>query len=114
MLSILAYCMFVLCKISVECVLGKKRMAYICFIPGFSNQVSWKSVYGYTEQSGAVYAVKLYPAGATTNSQAGVTDLFGKCLPALHEMINQGLPLLVNRCCSVNVIMDHYILATHL
>ncbi|KAI8007342.1 hypothetical protein LOK49_LG07G02166 [Camellia lanceoleosa] len=31
--------------------------------------------------SGVVYAVKLYPAGATTNSQYGVTDLFGKCLP---------------------------------
>ncbi|KAI8006886.1 hypothetical protein LOK49_LG07G02190 [Camellia lanceoleosa] len=33
--------------------------------------------------SGVVYAVKLYPAGATTNSQYGVTDLFGKCLPVL-------------------------------
>lgn len=46
--------------------------------------------------SGAVFAVKLYPAGATTNSQAGVTDLFGKCIPALEEMIRQQLPLLVH------------------
>ncbi|MCO5573912.1 hypothetical protein L7F22_027688 [Adiantum nelumboides] len=46
--------------------------------------------------SGAVFAIKLYPAGATTNSQAGVTDLFGKCIPALEEMIRQQLPLLVH------------------
>ncbi|KAL4585267.1 hypothetical protein LXL04_009883 [Taraxacum kok-saghyz] len=47
-------------------------------------------------ESGVVYAVKLYPAGATTNSQDGVTDLFGKCVPALEEMINQNMPLLVH------------------
>jgi dihydroorotase len=46
-------------------------------------------------KSGLVKAVKLYPAGATTNSQAGVTDLFGKCMPVLEEMVKQGLPLLV-------------------
>ncbi|KAF5732569.1 putative s-receptor kinase [Tripterygium wilfordii] len=37
-------------------------------------------------KSGAIFAVKLYPFGATTNSQNGVTDLFGKCLPVLVEM----------------------------
>lgn len=47
-------------------------------------------------ESGVVYAVKLYPAGATTNSQDGVTDLFGKCLPVLEEMVKQDMPLLVN------------------
>ncbi|GFS41318.1 pyrimidin 4 [Actinidia rufa] len=47
-------------------------------------------------ESGVVYAVKLYPAGATTNSQDGVTDLFGKCLPVLEEMIKQNMPLLVH------------------
>nr|GMD38399.1 dihydroorotase, mitochondrial isoform X2 [Ipomoea batatas] len=47
-------------------------------------------------QSGVVYAVKLYPAGATTNSQDGVTDLFGKCLPVLEEMVEQNMPLLVH------------------
>ena len=47
------------------------------------------------EQSGAVHALKLYPAGATTNSDAGVTNLLGKCLPALKAMVEQGLPLLV-------------------
>nr|XP_043606529.1 dihydroorotase, mitochondrial isoform X2 [Erigeron canadensis] len=47
-------------------------------------------------ESGVVYGVKLYPAGATTNSQDGVTDLFGKCVPALEEMVNQNMPLLVH------------------
>lgn len=46
-------------------------------------------------RSGVIYAVKLYPAGATTNSQDGVTDLFGKCLPVLEEMVEQNMPLLV-------------------
>jgi dihydroorotase len=48
-----------------------------------------------TGRSGAVFAVKLYPAGATTNSQDGVTDLFGKCLTVLEEMAEQNMPLLV-------------------
>ncbi|CAA2974496.1 dihydroorotase, mitochondrial isoform X1 [Olea europaea subsp. europaea] len=48
------------------------------------------------KESGVVFAVKLYPAGATTNSQHGVTDLFGKCLPVLEEMVLQNMPLLVH------------------
>ncbi|CAN6700496.1 unnamed protein product [Malus baccata var. baccata] len=47
-------------------------------------------------RSGVVYAVKLYPAGATTNSQDGVTDLFGRCLPVLEEMAEHNIPLLVH------------------
>ncbi|KAI0523989.1 hypothetical protein KFK09_003353 [Dendrobium nobile] len=46
--------------------------------------------------SGVVYAVKLYPAGATTNSQDGVTDIFGKCFSVLEEMVKQNMPLLVH------------------
>jgi dihydroorotase len=42
-----------------------------------------------------VHAVKLYPAGATTNSDAGVTDL-RHCRAALAEMEKLGLPLLVH------------------
>ncbi|MBI2308768.1 MAG: dihydroorotase [Rhodocyclales bacterium] len=45
--------------------------------------------------SGFVKAVKLYPAGATTNSDAGVTDL-ARCAAALAEMEKLGLPLLVH------------------
>lgn len=48
-----------------------------------------------TGKTGVVFAVKLYPAGATTNSQDGVTDLFGKCLHVLEEMVEQNIPLLV-------------------
>lgn len=46
--------------------------------------------------SGIVYAVKLYPAGATTNSDAGVTDLLGRCSAALEQMQALGMPLLVH------------------
>ncbi|MDO8291616.1 MAG: dihydroorotase [Gallionella sp.] len=46
-------------------------------------------------QSGVVHAVKLYPAGATTNSDAGVTDI-RKAYPALEEMQRCGMPLLVH------------------
>jgi len=45
--------------------------------------------------SGVVFAVKLYPAGATTNSDSGVTDL-RHCEPALRTMAQLGLPLLVH------------------
>ncbi|NYT38745.1 dihydroorotase [Allopusillimonas soli] len=46
--------------------------------------------------SGLVHGVKLYPAGATTNSDAGVTDLLGRCGQALDAMQRLGLPLLVH------------------
>ncbi|MES2538760.1 MAG: dihydroorotase [Pseudomonadota bacterium] len=45
--------------------------------------------------SGFVHAVKLYPAGATTNSDAGVTDLT-KCYKTLEAMQALGMPLLVH------------------
>ncbi len=46
-------------------------------------------------QSGIVHAVKYYPAGATTNSDAGVTDI-RKAYSALEEMQRCGMPLLVH------------------
>lgn len=48
------------------------------------------------KDSGVVYAVKLYPAGATTNSDAGVTDLLGHCAAVLEQMQACGMPLLVH------------------
>lgn len=45
--------------------------------------------------SGFVNAVKLYPAGATTNSDSGVTS-FDKVMPTLEKMAEVGLPLLVH------------------
>ena len=46
--------------------------------------------------TGVVHAVKLYPAGATTNSDAGVTDLLGRCTSVLEAMQEIGMPLLVH------------------
>lgn len=43
----------------------------------------------------AVHAVKLYPAGATTHSEAGVTAI-ENVHPALEAMTETGLPLLVH------------------
>lgn len=48
------------------------------------------------KDSGAIHGVKLYPAGATTNSAAGVTDLLGKCGAVLEVMQEIGMPLLVH------------------
>ena len=47
------------------------------------------------KESGVVHAVKYYPAGATTNSESGVTEL-GKCEGALKAMSECGMPLLVH------------------
>lgn len=45
--------------------------------------------------SGLIHGVKLYPAGATTNSDAGVTDL-RLSYPTLEVMQEVGMPLLVH------------------
>ena len=45
--------------------------------------------------SGIVFAVKLYPAGATTNSDAGVTNL-AHCDAVLERMARLGMPLLIH------------------
>ncbi len=47
------------------------------------------------KQSGFVHAVKYYPAGATTNSDSGVTDL-RKAYPAIAAMEEHGVPLLLH------------------
>jgi len=44
---------------------------------------------------GLVTAVKLYPAGATTNSHAGVRDL-ARVMPVLERMAAIGCPLLIH------------------
>ena len=45
--------------------------------------------------SGHVHGVKLYPAGATTHSDSGVTRI-SRCFRALERMEETGLPLLVH------------------
>ena len=46
-------------------------------------------------KAAGIVAVKLYPAGATTNSDAGVTDL-SRCRTTLEAMQREGLLLLVH------------------
>lgn len=46
-------------------------------------------------RAGDLFAAKLYPAGATTNSEHGVTDLAGLG-PVLNRMAEIGMPLLVH------------------
>jgi dihydroorotase len=45
--------------------------------------------------SGQIVAVKYYPAGATTNSDSGVTDL-ARCEAVFEAMAEAGLPLLAH------------------
>jgi len=45
--------------------------------------------------SGIVFAVKYYPAGATTNSDSGVTRI-EKCVDVLEAMSDAGIPLLMH------------------
>jgi dihydroorotase len=45
--------------------------------------------------SGFVHAVKLYPAGATTNSASGVTQI-DNVFPVLETMAELGMPLLIH------------------
>jgi dihydroorotase len=45
--------------------------------------------------SGQVHAVKYYPAGATTHSDAGVTDI-ARCARPLEAMEQHGMPLLIH------------------
>jgi len=47
------------------------------------------------KDNGLVHAIKFYPAGATTNSDAGVTDL-RLCYPALEAMQKCGMPFSVH------------------
>ena len=46
-------------------------------------------------KNGSIFAAKLYPAGATTNSESGVKDI-DKILPVLEVMAEIGMPLLVH------------------
>jgi dihydroorotase len=56
-----------------------------------TNKDELKSAY----ENGAVFAVKLYPAGATTNSESGVKDI-QNVMPVLETMSEIGMPLLIH------------------
>ncbi len=56
-----------------------------------TNKTALKQAY----IKGDVFAVKLYPAGATTNSDSGVKDI-KKIMPVLETMAEVGMPLLIH------------------
>ena len=56
-----------------------------------TNSDDLKSAY----KNGTVFAVKLYPAGATTNSESGVKDIT-KIMHILEMMAEIGMPLLIH------------------
>ena len=56
-----------------------------------TNKNELKNAY----KNGDVFAVKLYPAGATTNSDSGVKDIT-KIMPVLEMMAEIGMPLLIH------------------
>jgi dihydroorotase len=56
-----------------------------------TNKNELKTAY----KNGAIFAVKLYPAGATTNSDSGVKDI-EKVMPILETMAKIGMPLLIH------------------
>ena len=56
-----------------------------------TNKHELKKSYEY----GAIFAAKLYPAGATTNSESGVKDI-QKIMPILETMSEIGMPLLIH------------------
>ena len=54
-----------------------------------------KNVLRESYEMGQVFAAKLYPAGATTNSDSGVKDI-SKIMPVLDTMSQIGMPLLIH------------------
>jgi dihydroorotase len=61
----------------------------------YLTQVTTPQEIDHACDSGIIHGVKLYPAGATTHSEAGVSHI-DHCYPTLERMAERGLPLLVH------------------
>jgi dihydroorotase len=72
-----------------------KRAAFEPLMTLYLTDATAASEIARAKASGFVKAVKYYPAGATTHSAAGVTDL-RKCDAVLEAMQAEGMPLLVH------------------
>ena len=72
-----------------------KRAAFEPLMTLYLTDATAASEIAKAKASGFVKAVKYYPAGATTNSASGVTDL-RKCDAVLEAMQAAGMPLLVH------------------
>ena len=65
------------------------------FMTIYLTEETNKNELKYAYNNRAVFAVKLYPAGATTNSESGVKDI-KKVMPVLETMAEIGMPLLIH------------------
>lgn len=61
----------------------------------YLTEKTWPEEIRRAKASGHVYALKYYPAGATTNAEAGVRDI-KNCQGVLEAMAEVGLPLLIH------------------
>lgn len=72
-----------------------KGMSFEPLMTLYLTDVTKPDEFAKAKASGFVQAVKYYPAGATTHSENGVTDL-KRVYPVLAEMEKQDLPLLLH------------------
>ncbi len=72
-----------------------KGKNFIPFMTVYLTENTDKNELKESYKNGLVFAVKLYPAGATTNSDSGVKDL-RKVMPTLETMAELGIPLLIH------------------
>lgn len=72
---------------------GSDFMPYMCLY--LTETTSAEEVLRVSQEA-SIVGFKLYPAGATTNSDAGVRDLLANCQPALEAMQRLGVPLLLH------------------
>ncbi len=70
-------------------------MRFVPLMTLFLTDSTLPSEIAAAKASGLVYGVKWYPAGATTNSESGVTDI-RRCHAVLAAMEEHDLPLLVH------------------
>jgi len=72
-----------------------KQDVFIPFMTLYLTEKTDKNKLKSSFQEGHVFAAKLYPAGATTNSESGVKDI-RSIIPVLETMAEIGMPLLIH------------------
>ena len=72
-----------------------KKDSFLPFMTIYLTENTSKHELRESYQRGQVFAAKLYPAGATTNSDSGVKDI-KKIMPVLKTMSEIGMPLLIH------------------
>jgi dihydroorotase len=72
-----------------------KNDDFVPFMTIYLTEETNKSDLGDAYNNGTVFAAKLYPAGATTNSESGVKNI-KKIMPVLEKMSQIGMPLLIH------------------